>query len=530
MIRFGVCLFLCSLVVPNLAWPAPPVLNWVFPAGGNQGTTVQADLGGTFQEWPPTIWSNCKDVSMTPGQKPRVTFQIQPDAPPGPRLFRVTNKDGVSGLKCFWVGHIPEIDEKEPNDNYLKPQHIGAGPVVVNGRLNSPGDSDTFSLNVKKGQTIIARGQANQGLESPMDGVIQILSPDGFILVENHDRFGLDPFAQYTATADGVYRVRIFAFPAVPDTSIRLAGAETYIYRLTMTSGPYMDHPIPLAFTPGKENTFKMAGWNLSRDLPSLKISYPGNTEFAMIHGKGVAGCFQVPATKLPLITPSPQGTKTVLEGEAVVSGCLDLQKKHLFELKLPKGSKYRVTVHARQIGSDLDPVLTLKDSKGMEIKRADDENGGRDVSLEIPPQSDVFLLELFDLHRHFGGKYYYRMDLTLVKPDFEITMDADSFSSKDAKPVEIPLKVVRTGGHNQEIQISVQGLPNGWVADNLVIGAKTSSPVKLILKPNEKAEAGVVTIEAKSESIKKKVSRNLPSLESKVEQVFLFKENKEKK
>ena len=64
----------------------------------------------------------------------------------------------------------------------------------------------------------------------------QVLGPGGAMLAQNHDERGLDPLAVVTAPADGMYVVRLFAFPAVPDSTIGLAGGEAYIYRLTLTA------------------------------------------------------------------------------------------------------------------------------------------------------------------------------------------------------------------------------------------------------------------------------------------------------
>ena len=73
---------------------------------------------------------------------------------------------------------------------------------------------------------------AGGGLGSPMDAVLQVASHDGFVLAENNDTHGLDPRVVLTAPVDGTYIVRLYAFPAVADSSIQFSGAETYIYRL----------------------------------------------------------------------------------------------------------------------------------------------------------------------------------------------------------------------------------------------------------------------------------------------------------
>ena len=111
---------------------------------------------------------------------------------------------------------------------------MDSSAVVINGRLNKSGDVDTFAVEMKKNQTLVASMEANRRLGSPMDGVLQIVSGRGFVLEQNDDHCGFDPQIAFVAESDGTYFVRAFAFPAKPNSSIRFSGAANYIYRLTV--------------------------------------------------------------------------------------------------------------------------------------------------------------------------------------------------------------------------------------------------------------------------------------------------------
>src|SRR4051812_27004785 len=222
---------------PALA--APPTLTHLYPAGGKQGTTVTVTLGGTFDRWPVGAWVSGKGVEAKAAkQKGQLTLTIAADATPGPRWLRVYDGQGASPMRRFVVGVLPEVMEKEPNDDASKPQAI-TGDAVVNGRLEKAGDVDCYSVKLKKGQTLVASVLANRELGSPMDGGLQVVSEKGFGLAQNNDHAGLDPQVTYEAPEDGTYVVRLFAFPAVPDASVRFAGGERFIYRLTLTAGKY---------------------------------------------------------------------------------------------------------------------------------------------------------------------------------------------------------------------------------------------------------------------------------------------------
>src|SRR5205807_4906923 len=110
---------------------------------------------------------------------------------------------------------------REPNDDPRQAQVLAGSQVTVNGQLGKPGDVDVFALALRKGQTLVASLEANRTLKSPMDAVLQVLSADGFVLEQNNDYHGLDPQIAFAVPRDGRYLVRTFAFPAVPDASVK---------------------------------------------------------------------------------------------------------------------------------------------------------------------------------------------------------------------------------------------------------------------------------------------------------------------
>ena len=106
---------------------------------------------------------------------------------------------------------------------------------------------DGFAVNLSRGQTLVASVEAARHLGSPMDAVLQVVSTDGFVLAQNDDDVGRDPRIVFEAPAAGTYIVRLFAFPATPDSSIRFAGGSAFVYRLTLTTGGFLDYAFPLA-------------------------------------------------------------------------------------------------------------------------------------------------------------------------------------------------------------------------------------------------------------------------------------------
>ena len=71
-------------------------------------------------------------------------------------------------------------------------------------------------------------------------------------MAENDDHYGADPLIVFTPPADGEYQVRIH------DT--QNLGGQAYVYRLTLTSEPYVEHVFPLGGRRGSSVQFEAAG------------------------------------------------------------------------------------------------------------------------------------------------------------------------------------------------------------------------------------------------------------------------------
>jgi len=222
----------CALAVAMLvgaiqqAAAAGPQVRSLLPSGGQRGTTVEVTAGGTFPTWPLQTWVDRPGVTIAPAaDKGKLSVAIAGDAPCGLYWMRLFDAAGASAPLPFVVGTINEVLEQEPNNDPDKSQSVASAPVVVNGRLGANGDVDMFAIALRKGQTLVASLEAHETLGSPVDAVMQIVSPRGDVLAYNHDEHGLDPQIVFAAPADGSYLVRVFGFPATPNQTIGLPAA-----------------------------------------------------------------------------------------------------------------------------------------------------------------------------------------------------------------------------------------------------------------------------------------------------------------
>ena len=73
---------------------------------------------------------------------------IAPDARLDEYRFRIRTESGISPLRTFFVGALPVIDEKEPNDVPEKAQKVNLN-VTVAGVMENEG-ADCFAVEAKK--------------------------------------------------------------------------------------------------------------------------------------------------------------------------------------------------------------------------------------------------------------------------------------------------------------------------------------------------------------------------------------------
>ncbi|HVW02929.1 MAG TPA: PPC domain-containing protein, partial [Planctomycetaceae bacterium] len=279
---------------------APPDIKTLLPAGGQRGTTTEITLGGKLEAGA-QVWASRPGITAQIGEKgDTISLTVSAETLPGLCWLRFHNAEGASALRPFVIGVLPEVRETEPNDALKAALKIEAPATVANGVLAKNGDVDTYAVTLAKGQTFVASLTANNLLGSPMDGVLQLVSPRGFVIEQNNDDHGLDPQLVHTATEDGVYCVRVFAFPAIGDASLHFSGKPEFIYRLTLTTGPFADHAQPLIAKRDALTRVRLAGWNLPPDLLELMPVDAGAN--AAIFDARLANTLTLPWTHLPIV------------------------------------------------------------------------------------------------------------------------------------------------------------------------------------------------------------------------------------
>jgi hypothetical protein len=450
--RFSLCTLclLCAFVVNSEA--APPNLAPLFPAGGQRGTSVEL---GTKAK----LWSNSKSLTFDQSK-----VKIAADAVPGTYWLRAFNDDGASQLRPFIVGTLPEVMEKEPNDD-PKAAQLLATSAVVNGKLSKNGETDCFAIAAKKGQTIVASLEANRTLKSPMDAVLQIVSPDSFVLEENHDFHGLDPQIAWPVPKDGTYVVRVFAFPSTPDTTIRLFGSDACIYRLTITTGPFISHPMPLAIA-RKSRSIDLHGWNMGSnpknftvtDLPKERSAVFFDPEFATPFNLRIEPheCHQQQSGDRAFTPASPIPPFSF-------SGTFDKYSAYTVPLHSKKGQPLELQVLSRSLGQHVDPVIEVFDMDKKRLARAEPTKLAGDTTLAFTAPGDgPYRIQVSDLYGAMGPNNAWLLRVVVPEPEYDLALTTDRFVIPPGKPLDVSVKITRRHGFAKPVEIAPESLPAG--------------------------------------------------------------------
>jgi Bacterial pre-peptidase C-terminal domain len=531
---FGAWIMVAALVLLQApmaqVFGAPPTLTHQFPAGAKRGTKVTVTCAGAFA-WPVMVRAPGLDVTVA-AESGKLDVAIPEDLAADRAWIRLYTAEGASAALPFLIGSYNEIAEKEPNNTPSAAQALAETNVTINGLLEGA-DVDGFAVTLSAGQTLVATLDANGRLGSPMDAMMQIVSPDGIVLAENNDDVDLDPRIVFTAPKAGTYIVRLFAFPSAPDTTIAFRGGANYIYRLTLATGPYISHAIPQSATlssgqPAAAGDVEIFGWNIPAGTKLPVVGFGGarlaeapefealadlrnmsearvGIAFAPNLG-GAARVRLVPQGAVPGVAQTDKANPPVLAVPTTVTGWLRKPKQtDVYRLPLKKGQQALVVLEARSAGFPLDPVLKLAGPKGNVVAAVDDPALVRAAIIgHTAAEEGDYSVEVADRYRQGGERCFYRLTVRLEEPDFELTGAADTLTVAPDKPTEFVVNVQRRGPAEAAvgpITIEAVGLPPGVAAAPVISEPTGPSAAKVTLSftTTGPAFSGPIRIQGKS-------------------------------
>jgi len=299
-----------------------PFVTSLFPLGGRAGAAVTVDVNG---------W-NLPERKLTVDTKGMEA---------GVHQVGACLETAPTNCVPFAVDTLPEGLENEPNDEPATPLSRSVGeragvrataraqrvnlPLIINGRIDRPGDVDVFRFEGRAGQEVVAEVTARR-LGSPLDSVLELIDAAGQVAFNDdwEDQFaGLTPHhadsyiraklprtgtyflilrdAQHHGGAEFAYRLRLS--PPQPDFQLRIVPSS--LVARAGTAVPITVHAL------------RRDGFDGDIDL-ALKDAPPGFT----LDGGRVPGNQEQVRLTLTVAPNRPlEPVRLQMEGRAVIAG-----------------------------------------------------------------------------------------------------------------------------------------------------------------------------------------------------------------
>ena len=188
-----------------------PLATTTYPAGGRRGSGAKLQVAGYSSDEVPPM------KVPIPGDTSDERMPLAAKFPTGQG----------STMVCLATDGLTEQVELEPNDTPETASPIGL-PSALNGRFDAAKDRDYYQFEAKQGQRWLFAGKT-RSLGSPSDLYLRVLKADGGQVAEAEDTGGDEGVLDFTAPADGIYRLLV-------EDLLRRGGAE-YVYRVAIA--PY---------------------------------------------------------------------------------------------------------------------------------------------------------------------------------------------------------------------------------------------------------------------------------------------------
>ena len=283
-----------------------PFITSIFPLGGQVDTQTTVELKG----WNLPVGKLTMDAN---------------DKEPGNYPLFVHKEELISNRVPFAVDKLPEYPEQKPNYQQGNAQLVKP-PVIVNGRIDQPGDVDVFRFEDRDGNEIVAEVYARR-LDSPLDSVLKLTDANDHQIAFNDDYedkgAGLtthqaDSRLSVTLPANGTYYLHI--------SDAQHKGGEAYSYRLRI-SPPQPDFElrvVPSSINARAGATVPITIYALRKDGFSDNIALTlkdAPRGFKLSGGKVPANQDQVRLMLTVPPMPSEEPISLRLEGHAIIQG-----------------------------------------------------------------------------------------------------------------------------------------------------------------------------------------------------------------
>jgi len=469
--------FLLSLAFVSLfasaAWSMQPDFTRIDPPGVQRGAEAELTLRGRRLEDAQELmlYENgieVTDLTVEKDNLVRAKLKIAPDCRLGLHAVRIRTETGISDLRLFSVGALPQVAEEEPNNDFEAPQTVALDSTVHGVVQNE--DVDHFVVDAKKGERITAELEGLRLGNTFFDPYLAILNNERFELARSDDAALLrqDCVCSIIAPEDGKYTVQV--------RESAYGGDGNSKYRLHVGRFPRPRAVLPAG---GKAGETLQVTWigDVAGDRQEQVTIPERDGEGARLFARDERG-----------ISPSGNGIRVnnlqnTVESEpndnfkeataGTAPGALNgvigsPDDRDCFKISAKKGQQFDVRVYARSVlRSPLDSVLVIRNAAGRGIESNDDANGpDSSIRFRAPDDGDYFV-EIRDHLKSGGPTYAYRIEIAPREPN--LTMSLPERQRYKATTLSVPsgnrmalLVDARRENFRDELALNFDGLPAG--------------------------------------------------------------------
>lgn len=423
------------------------------------------------------------------GKEPALTqiklrFTITPEAMTGVRDFRIIGPSGPSTIGQLVITRDTVIVEAPKNDTQETAQPVTI-PSTVCGCVEKAEDVDFYRFSVDQPTSLTFHCLAMRledrihDLQTHVDPIISIRSAKtGSTLAMADNDFAADPFLSHTFEP-GEYLLEV--------RDVRYQGNKYWNYAIEISNRPYLSQVYPAIVSVGQTTQLQLVGEYLAdaaaeypapAALPNLDAGASCTIDVALTSAENMLNPVPVVVTTLP-VTGEPAGdnntpaTATAITVPAAVSGRIEADSDiDCFSFDAKKDELISVEVFARRNGSGLDSIIRLLNAEGKPLTENDDMRlwGRRTIQDSMienwkVPTDGRYTVEIRDVHLRGGADFVYGLEVTHAKPQFDLIMDTDKTWLTPGSCAAIFVRANRRNGFDGEIQLQIEGLPEGVTA-----------------------------------------------------------------
>jgi hypothetical protein len=405
----------------------------------------------------------------------KVRFTVDASALPGVRDVKIATPQGISTVGQLAIVLDPVVYETAKNNTRAEATELPI-PATACGVIEANEDVDYFKFSVEADTELnfhvrCARLQDRiHDMQRHADPMITIRNAMGGTLAASDNHFFGDPFLSVKFDRAGDYFLEI--------RDVRYHGNQYWEYSVEVTNRPFVSNVYPMGLPIGQKTNVELGGTSLPKDN-QYEITLPADTAAGAVWNQlslqGMAtNSVAAFATTLPVTLESdadnttPAGSQQVTFPAGINGRISEDSDVDCFRFEAKKGEKYTFEVRARRYQSSLDPYLRIINLEGKQLSENDDlrdfKRSFADSRIEnwTVPADGEYAIEIRDMHLRGGSSFVYFIEATKAEPHFQLYADTDKTLLAPGSNGVLYVAIERKNGFTGDVQLHIEGLPEG--------------------------------------------------------------------